>query len=159
MQTSLHAPIRLCTQFKAYNVFFLLREENIQEVTPVVTKNAFSILMNNDRVLPDKLSEPKNNFDISFDSIIDYFKEINVSWPKTLKLSTAQHFAKTLQSMLWQITCHHEYFAERSATIPARFAKFKNLNNYAAQKHSKTLLRSSELKKFTEKMSVFLTQP
>ena len=45
LQTSLHAPIRLCTQFKAYNVFFLLREENIQEVTPVVTKNAFSILM------------------------------------------------------------------------------------------------------------------
>ena len=50
LQTSLHAPIRLCNQFKAYNVFFLPREENIQEVTPVVTKNAFSILMNNDRV-------------------------------------------------------------------------------------------------------------
>ena len=131
LQTSLHARIRLYTQFKAYNVFFLLREENIQEVTPVVTKNAFSILMNNDRVLPDKLSEPKNNFDILFNSIIDYFKEINVSWTKTLKLSTAQHFAKTLQSMLWHITCHHEYFAERSATIPACFAKFKNLNNYA----------------------------
>ena len=61
--------------------------------------------------------------------------------------------------MLWHITCHHEYFAERSATIPARFAKLKNLNNYAAQKHSKSLLRSSEFKKFTEKMSVFLTQP
>ena len=117
---------------KHTSFFFLLHEENIQEVTSVVTKNAFSILMNNDRVLPDKLSKPKNNFDILFNSIIDYFKEINVSWPKTLKLSTTQHFAKTLQSMLWNITCHHEYFAERSATIPAHLAKFKNLNNYAA---------------------------
>ena len=114
--------------------------------------------MNSDRVLPDKLSEPKNNSDILFNFIIDYFKEINISWPKTLKLSTTQHFAKTLQSMLWHVTCHHEYFAETSATIPAHFAKFKNLNDYAAQKHSKPLLCSPELKKFTEKMSVFLTQ-
>ena len=115
--------------------------------------------MNNDRVLPDKLSKPKNNFDNLFNSIIDYFKEINISWPKTSKLSTTQHFAKTLQSMLWYITCHHEYFAERSANIPAHFTKFKNLNNYAVQKHSKPLLCSSELQKFTEKMPVFLTQP
>ena len=156
LQTSLRASIRFYNQLEVYYIFFLLREENIQKVTAVVTKNVFSILI---MIQPDKRSEPKNNFDILFNSIIVYFKEINVSWPKTLKLSTAQHFAKTLHSMLWQITCHHEYFAERSATIPARFAKFKNLNNYAAQKHSKTLLRSSELKKFTAKMSVFLTQP
>ena len=117
------------------------------KVTPVVTKNVFSILVNNDRVSLDKLSKPKNNLDILFNSIIDYFKEINVSWPKTVKLSTAQHFKKTLQSMLWH------------TTIPAHFAKFKNLNNYAAQKHSKPLLQPSELKKFTEKFSVFLIQP
>ena len=42
LQTSLHATIRLCNQFKAY-IFFLLCEENIQDVT----KNSFSILMNN----------------------------------------------------------------------------------------------------------------
>ena len=87
LHTSLHEPIRFCDQFKAYNVFFHLREEIIQEVTPVVTKNAFSILMNNKRVLPDKLSKPKNNFDISFNSMIDYFKELNISWPKTLVLN------------------------------------------------------------------------
>ena len=156
LRNSIHAPIRLCNQFKAYNVFFLLREENIQEVTPAVTKNVFSILTNNDRVLPDKLSIPKNNFDILFNFIIDYFKEINISWPKTLKFSTA-HFAKTLQSMLWHITCDHEYFTERSTIIPARFGKFKNLNKYAAQKHSKPLLRSSELKKFTEKICLLNT--
>ena len=68
----------------------LLCEENIQEVT----KNAFSILMNNDRALPDKLRKPKKFFDILFNYIIDCFKEINISWPKTFKLSTAKYFAK-----------------------------------------------------------------
>ena len=58
--------------------------------------------------------------------------------------------------MLWHITCHHEYFAERSTTIPACFEKFKNLNNHTAQK---PLLCCSELKKFTEKMSAFLMNP
>ena len=134
MQAPLHARIRLCDQFKAYNVLSFYVKNFFQEVTPVVNKNAFSILMNNDRVLPDKLREPKNNVDILFNSIIDYFKEINVSRPKISKLSTARHFAKTFQSMLWNTTCHHEYFAERSATIPACFAKLKNLKNYAAQK-------------------------
>ena len=45
--------------FKHTTFFFPLREENIPEVTPIVTKSAFSILMSNDRVLPGKLSEPK----------------------------------------------------------------------------------------------------
>ena len=72
---------------------------------------------------------------------------------------TATRFTKSPHSMLWHITCHHKYFVERSASIPARFAKFKDLNNYATQKHSKPLLNSGELKKYTEQMSVFLTQP
>ena len=97
LQTSLRASIRFYNQSEVYYIFFLLREENIQKVTAVVTKNVFSILI---MIQPDKRSEPKNNFDILFNSIIVYFKEINVSWPKTLKLSTAQHFAKTLHSML-----------------------------------------------------------
>ena len=58
--------------------------------------------------------------------------------------------------MVWHITCHHEYFAEKSTTIPACFAELKNLNNYAAEKHPKPLLCSSEFKKFTEKTSAAL---
>ena len=50
--------------------------------------------MNNDRALPDKLRKPKKIFDILFNYIIDCFKEINISWPKTFKLSTAKYFAK-----------------------------------------------------------------
>ena len=68
MQAPLHARIRLCDQLKAYNVLSFYVKNFFQEVTPVVNKNAFSILMNNDRVLPDKLREPKNNVDILYTS-------------------------------------------------------------------------------------------
>lgn len=124
-----------------------------------VLKNAFSVLMSNEQLLPEAILSPKNNFDRLYNSLIDLMKENKLGWSRSLLTSTGCKFTKCLTSALWHVTCHHQFFKDRSAAIPDIFAKFSNMNDYAKKKKSKPRLQSSSLKTYIEELSAFLVQP
>ena len=156
MDANVAAPVRICQQFNAFNVTYIVKKKDTRPSIP----NAFDKIMNTASQLSvqEKISE-RNNYEKLRNELVSYLNEKSLGWSKSIVETTGKTFVECLTSLLWHITCHHEYFREKSLDIPLIFQKYKNFDNYAAKHKSKPQLSSEKLSTSLDSLSGFLIQP
>ena len=134
MSAQLETPVNLCQQFNAYNITYILRRSNSDNV-PTTQSNAFHLLMNNANMIaafPSIVKNAKKSSDILTNSLISYVERNALGWPKSIV-----QFVACLSKLIWHITCHFDHFENRAAKIPLIFHQYRDLNDYNAKKRVK----------------------
>jgi len=150
MSAQLETPVNLCQQFNAYNITYILRRSNSDNVL-TTQNNAFHLLMNNANMIaafPSKVKNAKKSSDILTNSLISYVEKNGLGWPKSI-VQFAQ-FVACLSKLMWHITCHFDHFENRAAKIPLIFHQYRDLNDYNAKKESKPSLCKTKLSTYVE---------
>ena len=156
MDANVSAPLRICKQFDAFNVTYIIKTNETRPSIP----NAFDEIMRNASQLsvPEKTSE-KNNFDKLRNELVSYMDENSIGWSKSIVETTGKRFVDNLASILWHITCHHDYFRKRFLDIPLVFNRYQNYDNYIEKRKPKPQLSSEKLSTLVGTLSGFLIQP
>ena len=163
MEVRLETPVAVCSQFTAFMVEFTVQAKEttaLPDSVPAGQRSLTSVLMSNTnkRGRPAKKSV-NNNFDKLYNHLIDYLEENNISWSTSVISTTGKKFVSSLASLLWHITCHHNRFRERSASLPDFVEKFADYNDFAQKHQSKPKLEANKLRKYIDDIVPFLTQP
>ena len=68
--------------------------------------------------LVSKIDSPKTAKDHPFNNVPTLLEQLNIRFQKDSVDTLGKTFVTNLTDLLWHITCHHEYYQERSAPIP-----------------------------------------
>ena len=97
--------------------------------------------------VPEIITDPKNAKDILRNDIIDFLKQHNLGWKKTVADSIGKNFVKLLADVLWHVTSHFEHFENRGSKISECFDTFRDRDNFKYKKKVKPALSSEYMTK------------
>jgi hypothetical protein len=128
------------------------------------TINAFSVLMNNQRLiaLPTKPT-PNNENKLTGpqrlqSDIIDWMSSKGCGWVKD-SLETGEFVVKTLKNTLWYIDHAHTKFKDNGCPVPKAFSLFTGYNDYKKLHHKTPVITSEKLNELSLDLTKALSLP
>ena len=119
----LTAHVKLCQTFKCNIVTYHISENKQAESIIPPSKNAFSTLMQQSRLLNTvpKLKNVKTAKDSLYNEIVSLVDSHNVKFTNTNIETLGKSLCSHLTELLWHITSHHTYFEERALKFSVFF--------------------------------------
>jgi len=108
---------------------------------PSQVRNAFTILMHNQRLLSQprvpEMLQVRNQKDKLYNDIIQMLNDEKLKFPASSVSSSGKNFVKTLSDLLWYIDGHQGTITKQGFPIPNCFLKFEGYNVPEMAKHRK----------------------